>query len=162
MGVAQKYIRAGICFSFWRRCNIVGQLQVLLLLLHTFKYTNGVIVKYSNFIFCRVFIIVGVILLVSSARIIALLPRPLRRLVRSNIERNHNIRRTGSVRIKDSSPSTVVHASTLHHVISSSAKEKAQITIKKDLYSDDTATPPDSQIQVLMMQKPCIHAANPA
>ncbi|OAY79057.1 putative magnesium transporter NIPA9 [Ananas comosus] len=72
-----------------------------------------------------VFIIVGVILLVSSARIIALLPRPLRRLVRSNIERNHNIRRTGSVRIKDSSPSTVVHASTLHHVISSSAKEKA-------------------------------------
>ncbi|XP_072968880.1 probable magnesium transporter NIPA9 [Typha angustifolia] len=74
------------------------------------------------------FIIVGVVLLVSSGRLIALLPRPLQRLVRSNIsniERTHNIRRSGSVRVKDSSPSTIVHASTLHHLITSSSKEKA-------------------------------------
>lgn len=76
-------------------------------------------------IVCRIFITLGVILLVSSARLMALLPRPLRRhLRRSNLE-NHTLRRSGSLRIKDPSPSAVIHASTLHHLITSPSKEKA-------------------------------------
>ncbi|CAL9186197.1 probable magnesium transporter NIPA9 isoform X1 [Musa acuminata AAA Group] len=72
-----------------------------------------------------IFITLGVILLVSSARLMALLPRPLRRhLRRSNLE-NHTLRRSGSLRIKDPSPSAVIHASTLHHLITSPSKEKA-------------------------------------
>lgn len=68
----------------------------------------------------------GVILLVSSSRLMGLLPRPLRRLLKSNLERHHNLRPSGSFRAKDSSPpSAVIHASTLHHLITTPAKEKA-------------------------------------
>ncbi|XP_065019223.1 probable magnesium transporter NIPA9 isoform X1 [Musa acuminata AAA Group] len=71
------------------------------------------------------FIILGVILLVSSTRLMALLPRPIRRHLRSNLEKNQNLRRSGSVRAKDPSPSAVIQASTLHHLVTSPAKEKA-------------------------------------
>ncbi|PKA57254.1 hypothetical protein AXF42_Ash002558 [Apostasia shenzhenica] len=71
------------------------------------------------------FIIAGVILLVSSARILTLLPRPIRRLLRSGYERSHGLKRSPSTRLKDSSPSAVIHASTLHHLMTSpSLKEK--------------------------------------
>lgn len=71
------------------------------------------------------FIIIGVILLVSSTRLMALLPHSLRRLLRMNPERTQNLRRTMSSRSKELSPSAVIHASTLHHLITSPAKEKA-------------------------------------
>ncbi|CAL9107461.1 unnamed protein product [Musa textilis] len=71
------------------------------------------------------FIILGVILLVSSTRLMALLPRPIRRHLRSNLEKNQNLRRSGSVRAKDPSPSAVIQAATLHHLVTSPAKEKA-------------------------------------
>ncbi|KAL0910111.1 hypothetical protein M5K25_021051 [Dendrobium thyrsiflorum] len=71
------------------------------------------------------FIISGIILLFCSARVMSLLPRPLRRLLRSSKERNHNLKRSPSTRQKDSSPSAVIHASNLHHLIASSPlKEK--------------------------------------
>ncbi|XP_077210567.1 magnesium transporter, putative (DUF803) isoform X2 [Tasmannia lanceolata] len=71
-------------------------------------------------------IIAGVILLVSSRRIVSLLPRPLRRFVNRGNDRNINLRRSGSVRVRDSSlPSTVIQAATLHHLVTSPSKEKA-------------------------------------
>ncbi|XP_050220261.1 probable magnesium transporter NIPA9 [Mercurialis annua] len=70
-------------------------------------------------------IIVGVVLLVSSTRLLRHLPRPLRRLMRSKIDRNLNLSRSGSLRAKDSNPSAVIQAATLHQLISTSAKEKA-------------------------------------
>lgn len=72
------------------------------------------------------FIIVGVILLVSSTRMIAVLRRrPLRGFLRGGgHERNQTLRRSTSIRAKDPNPSTVIHASTLHHLIPASAKEK--------------------------------------
>ncbi|XP_008813453.1 probable magnesium transporter NIPA9 [Phoenix dactylifera] len=72
------------------------------------------------------FITAGVILLVCSTRLMGLLPRPIRHVLKSNLERHHNLRRSGSFRVKDTSPpSAVIHASTLHHLITSPAKEKA-------------------------------------
>ncbi|KAJ6796365.1 putative magnesium transporter NIPA9 [Iris pallida] len=68
-------------------------------------------------------IIVGVIFLVMSTRFMALIPRPLRRLLKSSNERNHLLRRSSSQRAKDPSPSTVIHASTLHHLIPSPGKK---------------------------------------
>ncbi|KAI6679931.1 hypothetical protein NL676_033812 [Syzygium grande] len=70
-------------------------------------------------------IIVGVILLVSSARLVRLLPRRFRQLVPGGVGRNSGLRRSGSVHAKDTSPSAVIHAATLHHLISSPSKEKA-------------------------------------
>ncbi|XP_074576986.1 putative magnesium transporter NIPA9 [Curcuma longa] len=71
------------------------------------------------------FIILGVILLVSSSRLISLLPRRWQRNLKSNLERNHSLRRFGSVRTKDpTSPSAIIHTSTLHHLITSPAKTK--------------------------------------
>ncbi|KAG6530740.1 hypothetical protein ZIOFF_004498 [Zingiber officinale] len=71
------------------------------------------------------FIILGVILLVSSSRLISLLPRRWQHHLKSNLERNHSLRRFGSVRIKDpTSPSAIIHTSTLHHLITSPAKTK--------------------------------------
>ncbi|XP_030452599.1 probable magnesium transporter NIPA9 isoform X2 [Syzygium oleosum] len=70
-------------------------------------------------------IIVGVILLVSSARLVRLLPRRFRQLVPSGVGRNSGLRRSGSVHAKDTSPSAVIHAATLHHLIASPSKEKA-------------------------------------
>ncbi|PKI36204.1 hypothetical protein CRG98_043400 [Punica granatum] len=71
-------------------------------------------------------IMVGVILLVSSTRLIRLLPRPFRQLTRTGTGRNSNLRRSASaIPSRDSSPSAVIQAATLHHLISSAAKEKA-------------------------------------
>ncbi|PON96001.1 Magnesium transporter NIPA [Trema orientale] len=71
-------------------------------------------------------IILGVILLVSSTRLVRLLPRRLRRYVQSGVDRNFGARQSGSTRGRDPNPSTVIQAATLHHLIaSSSSKEKA-------------------------------------
>jgi hypothetical protein len=83
---------------------------------------------FSPFLYAanRFVIIFGVILLVSSSRIISLLPRSMRRKMRSNVEMSHNLRRVGSIRAKDAtSPSTIVNASTLHQLLASPTKEKA-------------------------------------
>ncbi|KAJ4951248.1 hypothetical protein NE237_028080 [Protea cynaroides] len=71
------------------------------------------------------FIIVGVILLVSSTRLVRRLPQPLRRSPRSNIDMNYSLRKSGSVRVRDSSPSAVIHTATLHNLLNSPSKEKA-------------------------------------
>lgn len=74
---------------------------------------------------CRLFIIIGVVLLVSSARLIRILPRPLRRLMRASVvDRNLGVRHPSSIRTRDPSPSTVIQATTLHHLIQSPTKEK--------------------------------------
>ncbi|XP_058068963.1 probable magnesium transporter NIPA9 isoform X2 [Magnolia sinica] len=70
-------------------------------------------------------IIIGVILLVSSSRLVAVLPQPLRHFLHKGNERNFSIKRTGSIRSRDSGPSTVVQATALHHLITSPVKEKA-------------------------------------
>ncbi|XVF48692.1 hypothetical protein PTKIN_Ptkin03bG0210200 [Pterospermum kingtungense] len=71
------------------------------------------------------FIMMGVILLVSSTRLMRHLPWPLRKLIPSGVDRNFNLRRSGSHRVKDPSPSAVIQAATLHHLIPTPAKEKA-------------------------------------
>ncbi|KAJ0090208.1 hypothetical protein Patl1_13857 [Pistacia atlantica] len=70
-------------------------------------------------------IMIGVILLVSSARLMRHLPWPLRQVIQSGVDRNFTPRRSVSQRAKDPSPSAIIQASTLHNLISSSAKEKA-------------------------------------
>ncbi|XP_059455628.1 probable magnesium transporter NIPA9 [Corylus avellana] len=70
-------------------------------------------------------IIIGVILLVSSTRLLRHLPRPLQHFIQSGVGRNFSLRRSGSVRVRDTNPSAVIQAATLHHLISSSPKEKA-------------------------------------
>jgi len=69
-------------------------------------------------------IIIGVILLVSSTRVLRHLPRPLKHFIKSGVDRNFSFRRSGSVRVRDTNPSAVIQAATLHHLISS-PKEKA-------------------------------------
>ncbi|KAB5514154.1 hypothetical protein DKX38_028060 [Salix brachista] len=69
------------------------------------------------------FIVAGVILLVSSTWLLRHLP--LCHLIRLNADRNFSLSRSGSLRLKDSNPTAVIHAATLHHLISSPSKEKA-------------------------------------
>ncbi|KAG6770504.1 hypothetical protein POTOM_026188 [Populus tomentosa] len=69
-------------------------------------------------------IVVGVILLVSSSWLLRHLPQPLRNLT-SSADRNFSLSRSGSLRLKDPNPTAVIHAATLHHLISSPSKEKA-------------------------------------
>ncbi|XP_042457433.1 probable magnesium transporter NIPA9 [Zingiber officinale] len=70
-------------------------------------------VARMSLLFGWLFIMLGVILLVSSSRLIALLPRHLQRHLKRNLERNHSLRRSASIRAKDpTSPSAVIHAST--------------------------------------------------
>ncbi|XP_022754671.1 probable magnesium transporter NIPA9 isoform X2 [Durio zibethinus] len=71
------------------------------------------------------FIMMGVILLVSSTRLMRHLPRPLRNLIPCVVDQNFNPRRSGSHRVKDPNPSAVVQATALHHLIPTPAKEKA-------------------------------------
>ncbi|TYJ02313.1 hypothetical protein E1A91_A13G219100v1 [Gossypium mustelinum] len=71
------------------------------------------------------FIMMGVILLVSSTRLMRHIPWPLRNLIPSAVDRNFNLKRSGSLRVKDPSPSAVIPAATLRHLISTPAKEKA-------------------------------------
>uniref|UniRef100_A0A6N2L8E4 Probable magnesium transporter n=1 Tax=Salix viminalis TaxID=40686 RepID=A0A6N2L8E4_SALVM len=58
-----------------------------------------------------------VILLVSSTWLLRHLP--LCHLIRFNADRNFSLSRSGSLRLKDSNPTAVIHAATLHHLISS-------------------------------------------
>ncbi|KAL3818943.1 hypothetical protein ACJIZ3_004848 [Penstemon smallii] len=68
------------------------------------------------------FIILGVILLVTSTRLVGYFPRPWQRI---GSEKNFGLRQTtGSNRARDTNPSAVVQASTLHHLISSPSKGK--------------------------------------
>ncbi|XP_042481213.1 probable magnesium transporter NIPA9 [Macadamia integrifolia] len=69
-------------------------------------------------------IIVGVILLVSSTRLVRRLPQPLRPSTRSNVEKSYSLRQSGTVRVRDSSPSAVIQAATLHNLLTPS-KDKA-------------------------------------
>lgn len=70
------------------------------------------------------FIIIGVVLLVASTRLIRSFPRPLRRFVRGSVDRNLGVRHPGSIRTREASPSTVIQATTLHHLIQSPPKQK--------------------------------------
>ncbi|KAJ6745779.1 MAGNESIUM TRANSPORTER NIPA9-RELATED [Salix koriyanagi] len=70
-------------------------------------------------------IVVGVILLVSSTWLLRHLPQPFRHFKRSSADRNLSLIRTGSLRLRDPNPTAVIHAATLHHLISSPSKEKA-------------------------------------
>ncbi|XP_031113862.1 probable magnesium transporter NIPA9 isoform X1 [Ipomoea triloba] len=69
-------------------------------------------------------IIIGVMLLVTSKRVLRCLPRPLRRVLQTGTDRNLGQRQSSIGRNRDPS-STVIPAATLHHLISSLPKEKA-------------------------------------
>lgn len=63
-------------------------------------------------------IMIGVVLLVSSSRLVRHFRWPSQRIMKSGIVR------TGSQRVKDTGPSAVIPAATLHQLITSTAKEK--------------------------------------
>ncbi|KAG4965106.1 hypothetical protein JHK85_040081 [Glycine max] len=69
-------------------------------------------------------IIVGVILLVGSTRLVRFLSCSSQRK-RSNVDKNFDLRRATSSRVRETSPSAVIQAATLNHLLSSSSKEKA-------------------------------------
>ncbi|KAL5185408.1 putative magnesium transporter NIPA9 [Glycine soja] len=69
-------------------------------------------------------IIVGVILLVGSTRLVRFLSCSSRQK-RSNVEKNFGLRGASSSRVREPSPSAVIQAATLNHLLSSSSKEKA-------------------------------------
>ncbi|QCD99146.1 DNA polymerase eta subunit [Vigna unguiculata] len=69
-------------------------------------------------------IIVGVILLVGSTRLVRFLSCSSRQR-RSNVDKNFGLRRTTSSRVREPSPSAIIQAATLNHLLSSSSKEKA-------------------------------------
>lgn len=66
-------------------------------------------------------IVTGVILLVTSTRLIRFLPRKWR-----PVERNFGSRQPSSLRSRDqnSNPSTIIQAATLHHLVTSPSKAK--------------------------------------
>ncbi|KAL3334246.1 hypothetical protein AABB24_030805 [Solanum stoloniferum] len=70
-------------------------------------------------------IIVGVILLVASTRLVRSLPRSWIHVVRSGVDKNIGVRQSVPTRSRDTSPSTVIQASTLHHLIATPSKAKA-------------------------------------
>lgn len=70
-------------------------------------------------------IMIGVVLLVSSSRLVRHLRWPFRRFIPIGISRTSSLRRSGSQRVKETSPSAIIPAATLHHLISVSSKEKA-------------------------------------
>lgn len=91
------------------------------------KIPSEKIVVHLDITSCfRVCILLGVVLLVTSTRLMRYLPRPLRRFMPGSVDRNSSLRRHGSVHAtsRDSSPSAVIHATTLHHLLSSPTKEK--------------------------------------
>ncbi|XP_010536186.1 PREDICTED: probable magnesium transporter NIPA9 [Tarenaya hassleriana] len=69
-------------------------------------------------------IMVGVVLLVSSSRLVRHLPRSLRNSRQNSVDRVFNARRTPPHAMKDTNPSAVIQAATLHHLLSSPSKEK--------------------------------------
>ncbi|RWW84386.1 hypothetical protein BHE74_00007010 [Ensete ventricosum] len=117
-------IMVPVCISISICCSATGFVYQVISL-YAFSYSNLGVSTQCSLTVCRLFIILGVILLVSSTRLMALLPRPMRRHLKSNLEKNQTLRRSGSVRAKDPSPSAVIQASTLHHLVTSPAKEKA-------------------------------------
>ncbi|KAF3657317.1 putative magnesium transporter NIPA9 [Capsicum annuum] len=70
-------------------------------------------------------IILGVILLVASTRLVRSLPRSWRRVLRSGVDKNMGLRQSVPTRSRDTSPSAVIQASTLHHLIATPSKAKA-------------------------------------
>ncbi|KAJ1430293.1 Magnesium transporter NIPA [Sesbania bispinosa] len=72
-----------------------------------------------------VLIIVGVILLVGSTRLVRFLRFSSLRFKRSNVDRNYGPRRSETSRTREPSPTAVIQAATLNHLLSSSSKEKA-------------------------------------
>lgn len=88
-----------------------------------------IIFMFMKHLFCRLLIIVGVILLVGSTRIVRSLPCSLQRK-RSNAEKNYGPRRSTSSRVREPSPSAVIQAATLNHLLSSSSKEKAWLDLR--------------------------------
>ncbi|KAJ1423424.1 Magnesium transporter NIPA [Sesbania bispinosa] len=72
-----------------------------------------------------VLIIVGVILLVGSTRLVRFLRFSSLRFKRSNVDKNYGPRRSGTSRTREPSPTAVIQAATLNHLLSSSSKEKA-------------------------------------
>ncbi|GAV56974.1 Mg_trans_NIPA domain-containing protein [Cephalotus follicularis] len=70
-------------------------------------------------------IVTGVILLVSSSRLVQHFRWPLPHFIPSAVEKNFSPKRSASLRVKDPNPSAVIQAATLHHLISSPTKEKA-------------------------------------
>ncbi|MCD7469882.1 hypothetical protein HAX54_009293 [Datura stramonium] len=70
-------------------------------------------------------IILGVILLVASTRLVRSLPRSWRRVLRSGVDKNIGLRQSVPTRSRDTSPSAVIQASTLHHLIATPSKSKA-------------------------------------
>ncbi|KAL9269707.1 putative magnesium transporter NIPA9 [Drosera capensis] len=69
-------------------------------------------------------IIVGVILLVSSSRLVTYLPWLARRSARGGHGKNLNLKQSASSSSRDNNPSAVIHTTTLHHLLSSPVKEK--------------------------------------
>ncbi|KAJ4709039.1 Protein of unknown function (DUF803) [Melia azedarach] len=70
-------------------------------------------------------IMVGVVLLVSSSRLVRHLRWPFRLIKKSGVDKNFTPKRSVSQRVKDSGPSAVIPTATLHQLITSTAKEKA-------------------------------------
>ncbi|KAL2346564.1 hypothetical protein Fmac_000564 [Flemingia macrophylla] len=69
-------------------------------------------------------IIFGVILLVGSTKIVRILRNFLQHH-KSSADKNYGPRRSGTSRIRESSPTAVIQAATLNQLLSSSSKEKA-------------------------------------
>lgn len=69
-------------------------------------------------------IIVGVVLLVSSSRLVRLLPGAGKRPLRSSTEKSFSVKQSGSSRSRDPNPSAIIHTNALHHLLSSPTKEK--------------------------------------
>lgn len=74
-------------------------------------------------------IILGVVLLVTSSRLLRYIPKPARRFLRIHVDRNlglsRQLSRHGSSMLSmETSPSAVIQTNTLHHLMSAPAKEK--------------------------------------
>ncbi|CAL5363220.1 unnamed protein product [Camellia sinensis] len=74
-------------------------------------------------------VLAGVVLLVTSTRLVRYLLRPLRRIVQNSVDRNPGLKRQGLLHARDpTSPSAIIQATTLHHLMSSPSKENASST----------------------------------
>ncbi|CAO2816663.1 unnamed protein product [Amaranthus hypochondriacus] len=70
-------------------------------------------------------IILGVILLVSSTRLVRFLPGSAKRSSRSGLDKSFSAKQTESIRTRDPNPCAVIHTNTLHHLLTSTTKEKS-------------------------------------
>lgn len=73
---------------------------------------------------CRLLIILGVIMLVSSTRLVRFVPWSVKRTGRGGLEKSFSGKQPGLVRTRDPNPSAVIHTNTLHHLLTSPTKEK--------------------------------------